>query len=762
MNPRIFLPLLLAVSSVSFADPHPGDSGGARNKDGSIVTGVLTARFDPTAGLEGVPIPNNLFYLGTTDLTLNAPTTGLDGTAAALVSQINSLDGFSTVEKWTTTFVDDNGAPGAIDPASVVPGQSVRVFQVTTQSFVAVTGIIRELTPGVDYTAVASGNVVAIIPLRPLAEYSSYMAVLTNDINDAQGNDATPDQTYFLTKRAEPWVDANGNSTYPLIDNATARSLAQLQPITWSMEAAAEAAGIHAEDIVLAWTVQTQAITPVLGLLRSTVQPAPVTMGPVAGNTGGLGLGLPGIADFQVGVITLPYYSGIPSAENPVAPLTDFWTAEPGGYVPPFDQLGLDPTSTNITVANPFPVVTGMQTVPVIVSVPNANSGMTKPPGGWPVVIYGHGLGSNRNTLLLLADNLAAAGFAGVAIDFPMHGVTPNDPLFAPFYIENTPFGPIANERTFDVDYVNNQTGAPGPDGVVDASGTHALNFQEFRTSRDNVRQGIIDLSVLASSLQNFDLDGDGAGDLQPLDIAYTGISWGGINGTGFTAIEPLVTRVHLSAPAGGLVRAGEASPAFGPRIRAGLAAAGILPGDPLFELYLTVGQSVADAADPINWITTAAAGKPVLLHEVIGDTVLPNAVAGAPLSGTEAMIRIPPLEAFSTTQANPDGLRSASRFVPPASHGSYLSPATSPAATAEMRTQAISFMASGGTFIQVADEATMVPVMPPLNPEFRAPVADFDDGRKARNKDGQPAPVPRQRLDRNPVSGPIDSELLD
>ncbi|MEE4175739.1 MAG: hypothetical protein V2I57_15950, partial [Xanthomonadales bacterium] len=362
MKLRTLLPLLLTALTVNTATYTTADaaSNGARNKDGSIVTGVLTAVFDPNAGLDGVPIPNNLFYLGTTDLTLNAPTDGLDGTAAALVEQINALDGFSTTERWTTTFVDDDRNPGAIDPDSVVPGQSVRVFQVTTQQFVAVTGIIRELTPGVDYTAAASGNVLAIVPLQPLDEYSSYMAVLTNDINDAAGNDATPDQTYFLTKRAEPWVDENGQSTYPLIDDATAQALAQLQPLTASMEAAAASAGINPEDIILSWTVQTQSITPVLGLLRSTVQPADVQLVGPLGNTSDFGL--PGTADYYIGAIEVPYYLGVPSAENPVAPLTDFWTAEPGAYLPPFDQLGLDPTSTNITLANPFPVVTSVET----------------------------------------------------------------------------------------------------------------------------------------------------------------------------------------------------------------------------------------------------------------------------------------------------------------------------------------------------------------------------------------------------------------
>ncbi len=57
--------------------------------------------------------------------------------------------------------------------------------------------------------------------------------------------------------------------------------------------------------------------------------------------------------------------------------------------------------------------------------------------------------------VLAVADGFAAAGYAVVAMDFPMHGVSPDaTPEFAPFWIENTPFAPIANERTFDVDYI--------------------------------------------------------------------------------------------------------------------------------------------------------------------------------------------------------------------------------------------------------------------------------------------------------------------
>ncbi len=128
---------------------------------------------------------------------------------------LNALDGFSTTEKWITSFADntefaryDNAIPGSIDPATVTTGQSVRMFEVTMSQFLFVTGIVRELTPGVDYVAVpASASQIAILPLKPLKEYTSYMAVLTNDIRDTGGNDATPDRSYNFGKTSVPWVD---------------------------------------------------------------------------------------------------------------------------------------------------------------------------------------------------------------------------------------------------------------------------------------------------------------------------------------------------------------------------------------------------------------------------------------------------------------------------------------------------------------------------------------------------------------------------
>jgi hypothetical protein len=229
---------------------------------------------------------------------------------------------------------------------------------------------------------------------------------------------------------------------------------------------------------------------------------------------------------------------------------------------------------------------------------------------------------------------------------------------------------------------------------------------------RDLIRQGETDLSVLAVSIASMDFDGDGTADTDGSNIAYAGQSWGSMHGTVFTAIEPLVTRTFLSVPGGNISRFAEASATFGPIIRAGLAASGVLPGTSDYETFFLIWQTVLDAADPINWAAEAASKTPILLHEAINDQVIPNFVATAPLAGTEPLIKVMGLQSYSTTQQSPDGLRAAGRFLEPASHGSWLDPTSSPAAFLEMQKQAASFIGSFGGAVVVTDQSTMVPVV--------------------------------------------------
>jgi len=680
----------------------------ATNDDGSIVTTVLTAQFD-TSSPTTLPLPNNLLFLGSTDLTLNLPPTGtfLDPTFEAL----SALDGFSTVAPWAAPFVGFEGATATIDPATVIPGSSVRAFEVTTVfGTIAPNGIVRELVPGVDYVAtVSGGSNVVIIPLKPLKELTVYMAVLTDDIRDTAGSDATPDQTYFIAKRTSPLIDANGNSTDSALDDATAQALEGLRQIVNAQESVAEAAGIPRDDIVLSWTLTTQGITPILNAIHSTVQPAPITLVPSGLTTAALGG--PGIADIYIGIITLPYYLAAAAHPQDTAPLTEFWEAAPGAYLPGVLDLlpTLDLTSTHITTVNPFPVVKSMQTVPVLLTVPNH---IPKPAAGWPVVIFQHGITRNRADALAIADTLASIGYAVFSIDQPLHGIVPafDPPAVAALYVENTPFGAVANERTFDLDLANQATGASGPDGITDASGSYTINLTSLRTSRDNLRQASIDLSVLATTIfAGISIDGDPNPDFDGSTIQFVGQSLGSMVGVAFLAIEPLVTNAVLSVPGGGIANLLIGSDTFGPRILAGLAGLGIEPGTANFNLFLLATQTLLDSADPINWAGPAAAFNSILLHEVIGDTVIPNFVATAPLSGTEPLIAAMGLSTITATTFDATGVRGAVRFVPPASHGSLLDPTASPGAFFEMQGQMASMLATFGTTVVVTDPSVIV-----------------------------------------------------
>ena len=86
MNKRL---ILLFLSLCVFSSNAQSDP--ALNKDGSVVTGVLTASFDPSNAV--IPFPSSLLYTGTTDLTLNIPVADPGNVTDPIVA-LNSLDGF--------------------------------------------------------------------------------------------------------------------------------------------------------------------------------------------------------------------------------------------------------------------------------------------------------------------------------------------------------------------------------------------------------------------------------------------------------------------------------------------------------------------------------------------------------------------------------------------------------------------------------------------------------------------------------------------
>jgi len=448
-----------------------------------------------------------------------------------------------------------------------------------------------------------------------------------------------------------------------------------------AMIVAAEPEGITRGSVIQAWTAKTQSITTTLQALRDQTSPGTLQVAPSGLATNQISPLLPGIADIYVGSLDLPYYQIAATSPNDAAAITGFWQG-PGG--------------STLTRFNPLPVERSTQTVPVLMTLPNASSGLTQPENGWPIALFVHGLTADRTNILGIADSMAQAGFAVIGIDLPLHGVTdPANPL-------------MGNERTFDLDLVNNDTGAPGPDGIIDGSGTHFFSPQFLLATRDNLRQGVADLLVLSASLDSI------AGvTLNTSSKALIAHSLGGALATPLLALDDSFTSTTLGMPAAGLTRTLVDSGSFGPPFLAGLAAAGLNQGTPEFEQFITAAQAVVDSGDAINYATTAAVNSPIHLIEVVGngsdvppDQTVSNSIATAPLSGTEPLARLLGLDPANPTSASISG-SGIVQFIA-GSHSSLISPAASLAATVEMQTQVATFAASGGTSLVITDTSVI------------------------------------------------------
>ena len=699
------------------------------------INEIALSLFDPVAASAVVPVPIDAFFSGFVDPTLNIP----NGSDAPFVTAANQVDGFSTTAPIFTDLL------GAVD------------FSTTAQGVIVInTATGAPLVPGIDYEvqdypAVDDADGVPINqkrsrlliqPLRPLAPETRYVVALTRALRSEAGHPAQPSALFEVAASDTPVSEQD----VPALTTLTAQQKGVLealrsQVIRPTVEGL-EAAGIPASQLVLAWPFTTQSIGKSLRAVHAQATAAPLGVQPVPNGAGGtlttgdLNLGLPPVADIYAGTFQTQYYLQPPSQENPTAPLSSIWQADPAqpdvnatflGQVPcgafaqgatlPGSSEPLRP-SVSTTTCFPVPVAQSTQTIPVLLTVPNANSGRSMPANGWPVVIFQHGVTRNRTDMFAVAPALAAAGFVVIAIDHPLHGISPESSVAA-FRINGV------SERSFDVDYVNNDTGAPGPDGSADPSGEHFVNLVSLLTARDNIRQSVADLTRLSKSVGLLDLDGDNQTDeIDESRVAFVGHSLGGIVGTTLLGVNADIGAATLAMPGGGIAKLLDGSLAFGPVVAQGLEAAGFNEGGDTFETFLRFSQLVLDTTDPINFAADARASHPIHMIEVLGDQVVPNSVPAGPqtaandrvtipgpLSGTDPLYMqmgldvvddvVPGETTALLLASDASGVGAVVRFAA-GDHGSILDPSASLAATTEMQTEMANFLGSGGVCLPV------------------------------------------------------------
>lgn len=735
MRTRRFAPLLLAAVLAAC---------GGSNDDGSGLEGEKAnaySLFDPVAASAVIPFPFDGLFTGMTDGTLNIPNSG----NVPFVAAANELDGFSTTASLFTDFIGYVDVDHALDIDATTHMPGVLVIDTSTFSV---------LIPGVDYRLQSSKAIdpatglplnrlrtrMLIEPLKPLKPSTTYLAVVTRQVKSTDGVPVEAADLFRVIRSTTP-VSEQDEAALSTLNNTQRATLEGIRQQFAPMFAGLEAKGIARENVVIAWPFTTQSTTKTLSKMAQSAAAAQIIVVNSGLNTGTASGGqLPPVADVYAGTITVPYYLGAPSGEDPThstTPLTSYWQADTTQRDDSASILGypcpaLAP-SVSTTACYPLPAKQSNQTIPVLVTIPNAASGQTMPASGWPVVIFQHGITGNRTQMIAIAPALAAAGFATIAIDLPLHGLPPDSASRLPG----------VGERTFDLDLVNNATGASGPDGIADSSGTHFINLSSLLTSRDNIRQAVSDLLVLSKSAGGtlvLKADHTPAGiAFDGTQVRYVGHSLGAIVAGTFLGVTEGGSAAVLAMPGGGIAKLLDGSASFGPRIAAGLAAATagsppnsrIVEGNDNFETFLRFAQTTVDSGDPLNFAATASANHPLLMLEVKGDAVVPNCTiagdANCPatdtitvsgyLSGSDPLARMLGL-GFIPGPAQADALdvpaaaqiltgaaarSNAVRFAH-GDHGSILSPAASLDVTCEMQGQTAAFVKTNGTVLKIGN----------------------------------------------------------
>ncbi len=754
-----------------------GGGTGAQGKQAQTFDSLVL--FDPVNATSPItPFPFDGLFSGFTAPTLNVPFPP----KSAPLSDINQLDGFSTTAQ---IFAD---VAGQLD-YSTVPANVVIINSATG----------KPLVPGTDFT-VQNENATAtdpvtqqqtpistqhsrllISPLKPLAPSTRYLVVLTNGMKTTDGGGVIASDAFTITSSATPV----SQQTDPSLSQYSATQLAELEALRSQLiypVVQAVSAQIPASSIVLAWSFTTQSISDALTLVAANAQPTTMAVANTGINTSNPAIGGFGLANIYAGITAFPYYLQVAntstSPSHDPAPLSGYWHADATkpssgkflGQVPcgafavgaVVNGVTLKPSASTTACFPSLDASTAsVQKAPLLVTVPNASSGQTMPASGWPVVIFQHGITQDRENVFAVADGLAKAGFVVVAMDLPLHGITSTtDPFYRNQLFTGSPAaGLITGERTFDLDLQNNTTSAPGPDGVIDSSGTYFINLQSLITSRDNLREAVADLITLVKTVKQAGLtatpiDLEGAVKVNPNRIYYFGHSLGGIVGGTLLGVDSDIRAGVLANPGGGVAKLLDASKSFGPPIAAGLAAGGQPEGTDdfphstnLYETFLKFAQMLVDSGDPVNYGTAASANHAIDMIEVIGDLVVPNsALSTCPVplpAGVSSIATLITACAGTATQdvtVNPgylsgtdpliaaQGLQVIGPITPPittpnvvtgaklnyvvkfsqGTHGSVLSPAGPSGATQflavtqEMQSEAAQFLASDGQCLAI------------------------------------------------------------
>ncbi len=488
------------------------------------LAGGVTVRFDPSTPSVG-PYPTDVLTIDDASqktgrrVNLPLPDCTAQPSTCEEIGRLNQLDGFNVYPRMSVRF------SGPINADTLRSGMFlVALDNLTAEEW----GLARkhEVIPINQVIYDPATNTAYAKPDPPIDQHRRFLLVVTTAVLDQSGQPVSEDPMFVACLGRITSGPYCGDMATAVSENAPA---------------------FYPQRIVAASIFTTMSATDWLEKARAVAAQTTPTFAPAAGAAV---VNLASVSQIvwrrQTGVNPTSYSE----TSLPVGLLANIGQVAFGSFPSP-NFLDAKQLIATAPTALPVAAPASSNDISYLALLPAA----PKPAGGYPVIIFGHGLGDSRfGAPLFVGTSFAAAGYATIAIEEVGHG-----------------YGPDSKLRIVGTDGSTVEIAAGGRGVDLDGNGTidsteGCIIVQPALAIRDCLRQSAIDFSQLVRALRaGVDLDGDGTVDLDPTRIYYVGQSLGALLGTVLMAIEPDVPVAALNSGGGTVTDIGRWSPAFHP-----------------------------------------------------------------------------------------------------------------------------------------------------------------------------------------------------
>jgi hypothetical protein len=515
---RLFYGIIAAVfvSALCLTGCAPAQGDGATSGTNPYVTPGGTeqvfALYEP--GLKEMPLPNDLVWQASGGKVYLAPTAGGDPLMEGLKTAINALElpGLSPNMFLSASFT------GEVDP------KTIEIFSFRIDGVPETPKMLNNYVKNFSVTTSDLTNL-NFVPSSPFSPGASYAVAIKANLKDKDGYPVKSSFAMEALKSETPFPEGH---PYFKLEALRAKysqllgglALATSNPALTPVLGPAWTRG----DVLLLWTFKTASVT-----LNNTGNG--VLAYPTSGNDtfGAQTAGLYAVAP-STSYVAQDITAGIP-AQVPKDKITAFY----GGYF------------SGVAAVNP---ATDAQ-IDFIAALPSVG---VQP---YPVAIFQHGLMRSKEDVLALANTLASAGVAVIAIDAPFHG------------------GRV----------------------VKDAENNDIPFFSaNMLLDRANLLQGAYDLMTVSKSLGGLDLDNDGTGDFDTSKVKFASHSLGSIIGSVYLNADASPERILLSSPTAGIANVLDQT--THESITPIVASLGYVKGTVEYNIFLNLTQWLLDPVD--------------------------------------------------------------------------------------------------------------------------------------------------------------------